>query len=365
MTRFISIASVGNQKKQKWIHALGLVPCENMDVEQFTSIPADATQCPYSLFQTRMKRKMNGDDEEELGKQSWRWEDRAKKGKMARAAPSLGRQDIEKDRSKTIFVRNVPFAATEEELITFFSSAGTVVDIVRRANQEGKLNTYCHVQFENKEEMEKACQLNESELMGRTMYIEPAASEGRKPKDAAPVEGCWFCLSNPNADINLVCSVGEESYIALDKGAITDDHVLVVPVEHYPSTLDVPESTADEISRYISALKSYYASEGKVLVGFERYMRLRKSGGNHCHTNIIGIPSTDTATIEGAFAAAGRKIGHSFIKVSQSKDEETRDRIKEIVGDGEYFAAILPDGSRMIHPISYGTASATCRAQQK
>jgi len=26
-----------------------------------------------------------------------------------------------------------------------------------------------------------------------------------------PVEGCWFCLSNPNADVELVASVGEQS----------------------------------------------------------------------------------------------------------------------------------------------------------
>ena len=38
-----------------------------------------------------------------------------------------------------------------------------------------------------------------------------------------PVEGCWFCLSNPSADVELVASVGEECYVALDKGAITGE----------------------------------------------------------------------------------------------------------------------------------------------
>jgi hypothetical protein len=28
--------------------------------------------------------------------------------------------------------------------------------------------------------------------------------------------------------------------------------------------------------------------------------------------------------------------------------------MRDIVGDGEYFAAILPDGSRLVHPIAYG-----------
>lgn len=203
--------------------------------------------------------------------------------------------------------------------------------------------------------MENACQLNESELMGRPMYIEPAGTDGRRKKDATPVEGCWFCLGNSNADVNLVCSVGEETYVALDKGAISDDHVLIVPVEHYACSLDLPDSTLHEVSRYLSALKSYYASKGKVMIGFERFMRLRKTGGNHCHINIIGISSQDAARAEEAFQQAGARQGHGFHKVEGTNDAQIKEKMTEVVGDGEYFAAILPDGSRLVHPIHYGT----------
>ncbi len=44
-------------------------------------------------------------------------------------------------------------------------------------------------------------------------------------------------------------SAGEECYVALDKGAITDQHVLVLPVEHYASSLAAPASTTEEIAR--------------------------------------------------------------------------------------------------------------------
>jgi len=40
----------------------------------------------------------------------------------------------------------------------------------------------------------------------------------------------------------------------------------------------------------MSALRSCFAASGKELVGFERYMALRKSGGNHCHLNAIAVP---------------------------------------------------------------------------
>ena len=42
---------------------------------------------------------------------------------------------------------------------------------------------------------------------------------------------------------------GEECYVVLDKGAITDTHALVLPVEHYPSTLALPPSAAAELDQ--------------------------------------------------------------------------------------------------------------------
>lgn len=49
-----------------------------------------------------------------------------------------------------------------------------------------------------------------AELLGRSLYIDVANSgASAAAKAVKPVEGCWFCLSNPNADVELVASVGE------------------------------------------------------------------------------------------------------------------------------------------------------------
>ena len=58
--------------------------------------------------------------------------------------------------------------------------------------------------------MQRALKLHGAELMGRELYVDAAVN---KPADALgmsgkPVEGCWFCLSNPNADVNLIASIG-------------------------------------------------------------------------------------------------------------------------------------------------------------
>ena len=52
---------------------------------------------------------------------------------------------------------------------------------------------------------------------------------------------------------------GEECYVVLDKGPIVDSHVLVLPVEHYPSQLSLSASSFAEMERYLSALSSCFA----------------------------------------------------------------------------------------------------------
>lgn len=51
-----------------------------------------------------------------------------------------------------------------------------------------------------------------------------------------------------------------------------------------------PAFTWAQVERYLSSLRSCYAAQGLELVAFERYLTLKKSGGNHCHINVIAIP---------------------------------------------------------------------------
>lgn len=74
------------------------------------------------------------------------------------------------------------------------------------------------------------------------------AVAGRKQKPlGVPVEGCWFCLGSSSVDISLVASVGNEVYLTLDKGAITDQHVLVVPIDHFPSSVSLSPPCFTEV----------------------------------------------------------------------------------------------------------------------
>ena len=57
------------------------------------------------------------------------------------------------------------------------------------------------------------------------------------------------------------CLAGEEVYIALDKGAINGQHVMLLPIEHWASTLTISANALAELERALAALRSCFASK--------------------------------------------------------------------------------------------------------
>lgn len=59
-------------------------------------------------------------------------------------------------------------------------------------------------------------------------------------------------------------------YLAVDKGPITDTHALILPVEHYPSSVTALPGALKEMETLMESLGRAYASKGLVPIGFER-----------------------------------------------------------------------------------------------
>ncbi|KAI3646773.1 hypothetical protein MP228_009701 [Amoeboaphelidium protococcarum] len=51
------------------------------------------------------------------------------------------------------------------------------------------------------------------------------------------VQKCWFCLSNPDIESHLIVSIGKYYYVALPKGPLCKNHVLIIPIAHQSSLL--------------------------------------------------------------------------------------------------------------------------------
>ena len=62
--------------------------------------------------------------------------------------------------------------------------------------------------------------------------------ESGPPKPSGP---CWFCLSSAEVEKHLIVSVGTHCYLALPKGGLTEDHVLILPIGHHANLVDLPE----------------------------------------------------------------------------------------------------------------------------
>ena len=53
-----------------------------------------------------------------------------------------------------------------------------------------------------------------------------------------------------------------------------------------------------------------------------------------------------------AFQQAAQAQGFAFSSLPKVAGKASRTQLQEVVGESEYFLAILPDGSRLVHPIS-------------
>eukprot|EP00232_Nephroselmis_pyriformis_P016762 CAMPEP_0182878580 /NCGR_PEP_ID=MMETSP0034_2-20130328/15439_1 /TAXON_ID=156128 /ORGANISM="Nephroselmis pyriformis, Strain CCMP717" /LENGTH=642 /DNA_ID=CAMNT_0025011473 /DNA_START=1 /DNA_END=1929 /DNA_ORIENTATION=+ len=357
VTRFIALGAVGNAGKHKSLHALGLVAAKDMDAASLAAVPPGTTRDPYSApAEDRGDRaSLRSGATPEEGGQQFRWTEPSAKRPRHQAA-AWGDPNVKNDSAKTIYVKNVPWRCEPKDLEEFFKHCGEVEDIRRALNDDGKLKGFCHVQFTDAAAVEKAIVLSGMEMMGRELFIDAAAA-GSKPRgpapDGRPVGSCWFCLSNGEADTHLVTSVGEEMYLAVDKGAIVPMHALMLPVEHMPNTLYLSDGAFAESEKYLSALRTCFAAQGQELVCFERYLQLRKSGGNHSHVNVAPVPRARAGAVRGVFEAHAKKTGFEFEHhLPAVSGEDGRSNLRVAVGEEEFIRVVLPDGSSLVHVIT-------------
>ncbi|XP_055280861.1 CWF19-like protein 1 isoform X2 [Moschus berezovskii] len=126
-------------------------------------------------------------------------------------------------------------------------------------------------------EEESACQfffdLNEKQgrkrsSTGRDSKSSPHPKQPRKPPQ--PPGPCWFCLASPEVEKHLVVNIGTHCYLALAKGGLSDDHVLILPIGHYQSVVELSAEVVEEVEKYKATLRRFFRSRGKRCVLFER-----------------------------------------------------------------------------------------------
>ncbi|KAJ7968245.1 polyadenylate-binding protein 2-like [Quillaja saponaria] len=84
------------------------------------------------------------------------------------AASQANREEVD---SRSVFVGNVDYSCTPEEVQQHFQSCGTVNRVTIRTDKFGQPKGYAYVEFLEVEAVQEALLLNESELHGRQLKV--------------------------------------------------------------------------------------------------------------------------------------------------------------------------------------------------
>ncbi|KAL5112138.1 CWF19-like protein 1 [Taenia crassiceps] len=123
-------------------------------------------------------------------------------------------------------------------------------------------------------------------------YDKPHSTEStHKGHDA-----CWFCLGNPQVAKHLLVTIATHAYVALPRGPLVKDHVLILTVGHHQSWLACPEVVQADIEAYKKSLRGMFREEGKVMVTFERNYKT-----HHYQLQVVPVPFPVAGEVKKAF----------------------------------------------------------------
>ncbi|XP_018362273.1 PREDICTED: CWF19-like protein 1 [Trachymyrmex cornetzi] len=247
-TRFIALAPVLNDEKQKWLYALNLTPVDRTRLSDLIMKTTDETSSPYP-------KSMLSDD------------------------PTLQKQ------------------------IQFFYDMDSIDNAKRSRHQN--------------------CGLN------------------KKPKLVIDQSKCWFCLSSPAVSKHLVISVGTEIYLALAKGGLVEDHLLILPITHHQSLSILPKNVKEEMDLYKKAVSKYYESTDRVPVFFERNFKT-----SHCQLQAVPVHKNQAPALKEMFEELAECNNFKISELPPHTD------LQQVAKPGIlYFYVELPDGRILYYRI--------------
>lgn len=276
VTRFIALAQFGNpDKKHRHIYAFSISPLTSLDRRELTQQPSTATDFPYG--------------------------------------PVLKAHKLQQS------------SAVPEQ--NFFFDPKSLEE--GRKRKERSERPFSHEGPSSKKRLQ---QQDQSHFQGG----DGTPVKGRPPSKPppAPRGPCWFCLGSPEVEKHLIISIGEQSYLALPKGGLVAEHVLILPIGHYGASTDAPVEVLEEMAKFKDALRRYFRSKDQSCVIFERNFK-----SQHLQLQVVPVPDTSADTLRQAFIGFGEPLGLQFTELPRDLP------LTEVVQVGApYFVAEFEDG---------------------
>jgi len=193
---------------------------------------------------------------------------------------------------------------------------------------------------------------------------DPDAVERRKRQQALTGEAggkrqrrdfgdCWFCLGGEHVRKHMVVSVGQHCYVALARGGVNSQHVLILPIQHYQSSLTLPDEVSLEVEEYKKALKEMFKSRGLSSFIYERNYKT-----DHMQIQVLPIhkkykqhiPTALTKVGHGRTDKNGYPIEIDFVELPMLVDMRSA-----LPGPRTpFFVCELDDGTRLLHRVRGG-----------
>lgn len=155
---------------------------------------------------------------------------------------------------------------------------------------------------------------------------------------------CWFCLGGDKVETQLVVSLGTHVYMAMDKGPVTDHHVLLLPHEHEPSFACLSTAAQKEILLFKTALRLMYDAQGLVPIFWERNIPIR--GQNHMQLQAVGVAQEVAA---GAMSYLLEEAEELKMDLQVMEKGTT---IASVVGKDPYLYIEVSPKERLLHRVN-------------
>jgi len=199
---------------------------------------------------------------------------------------------------------------------------------------------------------------------------DPDAVERRKRQMALTGDGggkrqrreqgdCWFCLGGEHVRKHMVVSVGQHCYLALARGGVNSQHVLILPIQHHQSSLTIPDEVQFEVEEYKKALREMFKARGLATFIYERNYKT-----DHMQIQVIPIHKKYKAHIPASLEKVGQgrtdRNGYP-IEIDFNELPMLVDMRSAVPGPRTpFFVCELEDGTRLLHrvrggfPLNYG-----------
>ncbi|CAN8099170.1 unnamed protein product [Discula destructiva] len=149
---------------------------------------------------------------------------------------------------------------------------------------------------------------------------------GRRLPPPGP-DTCFFCLSRDNAESHMVCSIGEDAYLATAKGPLTlsttfaqygldyPAHLIITPQAHVTSIAqnimgqEAAEKTFKEMARFRDAMQATVSQLSGQKLGAVTW-EINRAAAGHIHWQFMPVPADLIAKglVEAAFRVEAENL---------------------------------------------------------